>query len=96
MYEIVVLLTALLNRLIGWQVDEECKVTLIDFPQMVPTSHSNAQELFDRDVACITRFFSSKLKFVSEGHCPDFKVRGSVMYKSCVQTISQQLHPEKC
>ena len=59
------------------QVDEECKVTLIDFPQMVPTSHTNAQELFDRDVACITRFFSSKLKFVSEGHCPDFKVHRS-------------------
>ncbi|CAL5226049.1 g8861 [Coccomyxa viridis] len=54
-------------------VDEECKVTLIDFPQMVPTSHRNAQELFDRDVACITRFFSSKLKFISEGRCPDFK-----------------------
>ena len=59
------------------QVDEECKVTLIDFPQMVSTSHINAQELFERDVACITRFFSSKLGLVLEGHQPDFKVCGA-------------------
>ena len=77
MYNIIKLSIALLNRPMTGQVDEECKVTLIDFPQMVPTSHRNAQELFDRDVACITRFFSSKLKFISEGRCPDFKVHRS-------------------
>ena len=60
------------------QVDEESKVTLIDFPQMVSTSHRNAQELFERDVACITRFFSSKLGLELEGNRPDFKVRGAI------------------
>lgn len=37
-------------------------VTLIDFPQMVSTRHPNANELFDRDVACLRRYFEHKLK----------------------------------
>jgi len=36
-------------------------VTLIDFPQMISTQHPNAVELFDRDVACLRRFFELKL-----------------------------------
>ncbi|OAO16293.1 serine/threonine-protein kinase RIO2 [Blastocystis sp. ATCC 50177/Nand II] len=31
--------------------------TLIDFPQMVSTSHENAEAYFDRDVECVARFF---------------------------------------
>ena len=42
--------------------DEEC-LTLIDFPQMVSTDHANARALFDRDGACLARFFSSKLGY---------------------------------
>ena len=37
-------------------------VTLIDFPQMVSTRHPNAQELYERDMACLKRFFTKKLK----------------------------------
>mmetsp|Transcript_24672 Transcript_24672/g.35405 ORF Transcript_24672/g.35405 Transcript_24672/m.35405 type:complete len:537 (+) Transcript_24672:91-1701(+) len=37
-------------------------VTLIDFPQMVSTNHPNAKELYERDMACLQRFFSGKLK----------------------------------
>ena len=38
-------------------------LTVIDFPQMVSISHSNAQELFDRDVECVMRFFRKKLNY---------------------------------
>ena len=63
------------------QVDEEERVTLIDFPQMVSTRHANAAELFARDVACIGRFFRKKLGYMPELDpgltCaePDFEVR---------------------
>ncbi|KAK9902872.1 hypothetical protein WJX75_009355 [Coccomyxa subellipsoidea] len=60
-------------------VDEQGAVTLIDFPQMVSTSHANAEELFERDVDCIVRFFTKKLGYVPEQDTslpymrPDFK-----------------------
>lgn len=38
-------------------------VTLIDFPQMVSTQHPNAKELYERDTACLFKFFSHKLQF---------------------------------
>ncbi|CBN77739.1 conserved unknown protein [Ectocarpus siliculosus] len=47
-------------------VDEEERLTLIDFPQMVSTRHVNAGEMFDRDVACVVKFFSMKMKHVPE------------------------------
>jgi len=36
-------------------------VTLIDFPQMISTQHPNGQELYERDLACLQRFFEMKL-----------------------------------
>ncbi|CAO1626026.1 unnamed protein product [Parajaminaea phylloscopi] len=39
---------------------------LIDFPQMVSVMHPNAEYFFDRDVACVRRFFSKRFRFVSE------------------------------
>ncbi|XP_033634747.1 serine/threonine-protein kinase rio2-like isoform X2 [Asterias rubens] len=45
--------------------DQDC-VTLIDFPQMVSTSHSNAQMYFDRDVQCIRDFFLRRFQYESE------------------------------
>lgn len=36
-------------------------VTLIDFPQMISTKHPNAKELYERDIACLRRFFELKL-----------------------------------
>merc|ERR1712146_322234 len=38
-------------------------ITLIDFPQMISTNHINAEELFDRDVNCILKFFSMKMGY---------------------------------
>ncbi|KAL3910238.1 MAG: hypothetical protein SGARI_002221 [Bacillariaceae sp.] len=38
-------------------------VTLIDFPQMVSTKHPNAGELYERDTACLYKFFTHKLQF---------------------------------
>mmetsp|Transcript_32799 Transcript_32799/g.48845 ORF Transcript_32799/g.48845 Transcript_32799/m.48845 type:complete len:644 (-) Transcript_32799:415-2346(-) len=42
-------------------------VTLIDFPQMVSVRHPNAEELYERDVMCLKRFFASKLKCRPDG-----------------------------
>lgn len=42
-------------------------VTLIDFPQMISTKHPNAQELYERDLQCLRRFFETKLHC----HIPD-------------------------
>jgi RIO kinase 2 len=41
-------------------------VTIIDFPQMVSTRHPNAQELYERDIGCLKRYFTKKLKCVPE------------------------------
>lgn len=38
-------------------------VTLIDFSQMVSTQHPNAKELYERDTACLYKFFTHKLQF---------------------------------
>ncbi|CAL1300892.1 unnamed protein product [Larinioides sclopetarius] len=47
-------------------------VTLIDFPQMISTSHPNAEWYFDRDVTCIREFFRKKFDYESEFY-PTFK-----------------------
>lgn len=46
-------------------------VKLIDFPQMISTHHPNAQELFERDLECLKRFFVKKLKCIPEGGWDD-------------------------
>lgn len=40
------------------------QITLIDFPQMVSTSHFNASELLQRDINGLVKFFSMKMKYV--------------------------------
>jgi RIO kinase 2 len=45
---------------------------LIDFPQMVSVDHPNAEFYFDRDVACVKRFFSRRFGFVSHDQGPFF------------------------
>ena len=40
------------------------KVVVIDFPQMVSTSHPNAEFYFNRDLDCISLFFSKKFGIV--------------------------------
>jgi RIO kinase 2 len=47
--------------------------TIIDFPQMVSIDHANAEYYFDRDVACIKRFFERRFGFTSDEPGPFFK-----------------------
>ncbi|XP_021715452.1 serine/threonine-protein kinase rio2-like [Chenopodium quinoa] len=47
-------------------IDDDEKVTMIDFPQMVSISHRNAQMYFDRDVECIFKFFRKRFKLTFE------------------------------
>ncbi|XP_030049274.1 serine/threonine-protein kinase RIO2 [Microcaecilia unicolor] len=47
-------------------LDEEDRITMIDFPQMVSTSHPNAEWYFDRDVKCIRDFFLKRFSYESE------------------------------
>ncbi|XP_062307183.1 serine/threonine-protein kinase RIO2 [Osmerus eperlanus] len=59
-------------------VDDQDHVTLIDFPQMVSTTHYNAEWYFDRDVKCIRDFFARRFNYESEVY-PTFKdIRRSV------------------
>eukprot|EP00923_Selenidium_pygospionis_P046378 GHVN01079963.1.p3 GENE.GHVN01079963.1~~GHVN01079963.1.p3 ORF type:complete len:321 (-),score=93.12 GHVN01079963.1:1832-2794(-) len=41
-------------------IDDDEKITLIDFPQVVRVNHPNAEMLFDRDVQCIKDLFIRK------------------------------------
>jgi RIO kinase 2 len=42
------------------------KIIVIDFPQMVSTSHRNAEMYFDRDIECIHVFFEKRFSVTSE------------------------------
>ncbi|XP_010426678.1 PREDICTED: serine/threonine-protein kinase rio2 isoform X2 [Camelina sativa] len=45
-------------------IDDEEKITMIDFPQMVSVSHRNAQMYFDRDIECIFKFFRKRFNMI--------------------------------
>uniref|UniRef100_A0A8C4Q3J3 non-specific serine/threonine protein kinase n=1 Tax=Eptatretus burgeri TaxID=7764 RepID=A0A8C4Q3J3_EPTBU len=47
-------------------VNEDGCATLIDFPQMVSTSHENAEWYFDRDVKCVQDFFLKRFGFEND------------------------------
>eukprot|EP00808_Paulinella_micropora_P013349 g36581.t1 len=51
--------------------DKTSTVTLIDFPQMVSTTHENAKYYFDRDVQCVRTYFEKRFNFKSEEY-PQF------------------------
>lgn len=53
-------------------LDDSDHVTMIDFPQMVSTSHPNAEWYFDRDVKCVRDFFIKRFNYESELY-PTFK-----------------------
>lgn len=57
--------------------------TIIDFPQMVSIDHANAEYYFDRDVACIKRFFERRFGFTSDEPGPFFK--------DAIKTITKRL-----
>ena len=60
--------------------------TIIDFPQMVSIDHANAEYYFDRDVACIKRFFDRRFGFTSDEPGPFFK--------DATKTITKRLDVE--
>lgn len=47
-------------------VDDDGTVTMYDFPQMISTSHFNAEWYFNRDVRCIREFFARRFHYESE------------------------------
>ncbi|NWX23320.1 RIOK2 kinase, partial [Aegotheles bennettii] len=47
-------------------LDNDDHVIMIDFPQMISTSHANAEWYFDRDVNCIKEFFKKRFNYESE------------------------------
>nr|SVE84192.1 EOG090X04DJ [Daphnia pulex] len=49
-------------------IDEDEKPILIDFPQMVSTSHVEAEQFFDRDVKCLRDFFKRRFNFEGEAY----------------------------
>ncbi|XVE62321.1 hypothetical protein DITRI_Ditri06bG0108800 [Diplodiscus trichospermus] len=52
-------------------IDDDEKVTMIDFPQMVSVSHHNAQMYFDRDIECIFKFFGKRFNLSFEERFKD-------------------------
>ena len=48
-------------------IDDDSKVTMIDFPQMTSTSHVNADFYFNRDVDCVQRYFIKNYGMVFDG-----------------------------
>ncbi|GAV08672.1 hypothetical protein RvY_18331 [Ramazzottius varieornatus] len=47
-------------------LSQDDEPTIIDFPQMISTTHMNAEMYFDRDVACVRDFFKRKFDFESD------------------------------
>lgn len=56
------------------QASGQVKLTpvLIDFPQMLSTTHQNAKYYFDRDVDCVKRYFSRRYKYDADEDGPFF------------------------
>ncbi|XP_076125665.1 serine/threonine-protein kinase RIO2 [Alosa pseudoharengus] len=84
-------------------LDDKDHVTMIDFPQMVSTSHINAEWYFDRDVKCVREFFIRRFNYESELY-PTFKdIRRECSldveisasgYTKAMQQDDELLHPE--
>ncbi|KAL2092102.1 hypothetical protein ACEWY4_011900 [Coilia grayii] len=84
-------------------LDDNDHVTMIDFPQMVSTSHTNAEWYFDRDVKCVRDFFIRRFNYESELY-PTFKdIRRTCSldveisasgYTKAMQQDDELLHPE--
>ncbi|KAJ4810390.1 Serine/threonine-protein kinase rio2 [Rhynchospora pubera] len=47
-------------------IDDNEKITMIDFPQMVSVSHRNAKMYFDRDIECVFKFFRKRFNLSYE------------------------------
>ncbi|ERN20158.1 serine/threonine-protein kinase rio2 [Amborella trichopoda] len=71
-------------------IDDDEKVTMIDFPQMVSVSHRNAQMYFDRDVECIFKFFRKRfnISYECEGSDSDSEESVRPCFSSIVKSTS--------
>ncbi|KAK6930468.1 hypothetical protein RJ641_004562 [Dillenia turbinata] len=73
-------------------IDDDEKVTMIDFPQMVSVSHRNAQMYFDRDVECIFKFFRKRFDLTFEEESDKFdslEVETHESSRPCFSSISK-------
>jgi len=48
-------------------IDDDEKITMIDFPQMTSTSHQDAKFYFERDVKCVQTYFNRNYGMVFSG-----------------------------
>lgn len=75
-------------------IDDDEKVTIIDFPQMVSVSHFNAQMYFDRDVECIFKYFGKKYNLDYSEHMPEAEGSDSESEENgrpCFSSISKNI-----
>ncbi|XP_008448921.1 serine/threonine-protein kinase rio2 [Cucumis melo] len=73
-------------------IDDDEKVTMIDFPQMVSVSHRNAQMYFDRDVECIFKFFRKRFNLTfheSVDDENDVEIDNDESVRPCFSSISK-------
>jgi len=70
-------------------IDAKERVTLIDFPQVVPTTHPSAQLYFDRDVQCIRDFFARRFCIQVE-LWPEFEAACSDAQQAITQGIENK------
>ena len=68
-------------------IDSNDDPILIDFPQMVSTSHRNAEMYFNRDVECIRTFFRRRFRYESKLY-PVFKRDASREHSLDVQVAA--------
>ncbi|XP_022360574.1 serine/threonine-protein kinase RIO2 isoform X2 [Enhydra lutris kenyoni] len=83
-------------------LDKDDHITMIDFPQMVSTSHPNAEWYFERDVKCIRDFFMKRFSYESELYPTFSDIRredsldvevSASGYTKEMQTDDELLHP---
>ena len=65
-------------------IDDEENITMIDFPQMVSTTHENAEFYFDRDVQCIRTYFERRYNFIAD-YYPKFSDYNDRVYNLDVE-----------
>merc|ERR1712226_1413928 len=52
-------------------LSEDYQLSVIDFPQMISTSHINAETLFSRDKECVLTFFKRRFDFEPDDSLPN-------------------------
>ncbi|KAJ3448556.1 serine/threonine-protein kinase rio2 [Anaeramoeba flamelloides] len=77
-------------------IDDNHKVTLFDFPQMIPIDHPQAEEFFFRDVNFVKKFFARKfnLKFTRKVVFPKEVVQNTLLEKKDIKNKKDQEEQE--